>query len=82
MEGGENLLDRVKALPGLTCAAIEQVTIDSGIWALAQQYACPPELPWAYASRSAAGQPRTPFTELADPRWSTAIVGYLRTSRP
>ena len=35
MEGEENSLDHVKALLGLTCAAIEQVTLDSGSWTFA-----------------------------------------------
>ena len=78
MEGEEGSLDHVKALLGLTCAAIEQVTLDSGSWTLAHQFTCLPEPPWGYISRSATGQPRTPFTELADARWSAAIMGYLK----
>ncbi len=36
MEGEPEALDNVKALLELTCAAIEQVTIDGGSWTLAQ----------------------------------------------
>jgi len=82
MAGEDGSLDHVKALLGLTCAAIEQVTLDSGNWTLAQQYMCLPEPPWGYISRSASGQPRTLFTELADPRWSAAITGYLKDVDP
>ena len=78
MEGDAESLDHVKALLGLTCAAIEQVTIDGGAWTLAQHHMCLPEPPWAYISRSTTGQPRVPFTELADARWSAALMGYLR----
>ena len=78
MDGDENTVDHVKALLGLTCAAIEQVTLDSGQWTLAQHFMCLPEPPWAYISRGATGIPKVPFTELADPRWSAALMGYLR----
>ncbi len=78
MAGEEGAVDHVKALLGLMCAAIEQVTLDNGNWMLAAQYMCLPEPPWAYITRSSVGLKRVPFTELADPRWSAAIMGYLK----
>jgi hypothetical protein len=77
MEGEPESLNHVKGMLGLTCAAIEQVTIDNAQWTLAQHYMCMPEPSWAYISRSTTGQPKTPFTELADARWSAALMGYL-----
>ncbi len=44
MEGEACALGHSKALLGLTCAAIEQVVIDSRIWALVQQHAVGPRL--------------------------------------
>jgi hypothetical protein len=78
MEGDPSAVEHVKALLGLTCAAVEQVTLDAGNWTMAAQFMCLPEPPWAYISRSAVGFQRAPFSELADPRWSAAIMGYLK----
>jgi hypothetical protein len=78
MTGEESSLEHVKALLGLTCAAIEQVTLDSGSWTMAHQFMCLPEPPLGYISRAPTGQPWILFTDLADPRWSAAIMGYLK----
>jgi len=77
-EGGEESKEHVHALLGLLCCAVEQVTIDNGSWTMASQYLCLPEPPWAYISRAQHINTRGPFTELADPRWSAALMGYMR----
>ena len=76
---GEQNLDRVKGLLALTCCAIDQVALDGGSWTLASQMLiCLPEPPWNYVSRNQPGANANPFTRLADPKWTAAIMGYLK----
>ena len=76
---GEQNLDRVKGLLALTCCAIDQVALDGGSWTLASQMLiCLPEPPWNYVSRNQPGSNANPFTRLADPKWTAAIMGYLK----
>lgn len=67
-----------KALLSLVCCAVDQVCLDGGNWTLASQYRCLPEPPWNFISRTVPVTQRSPFTELADPPWSAALLGYLR----
>lgn len=77
MEGEDNL-DRVKCLLALSCAAVDQVAIDGGSWTLASHLLCLPEPPWVYTTRNTPQYSQSPFSKLADPRWTAAIMGYLK----
>jgi hypothetical protein len=78
MMAGDAYKDKVKCLLGLACAAVDQVCIDGGSWHLAWHLLCLPEPPWAYISRSYPAGGHPPFTKLADPKWTAAILGYLK----
>ena len=44
---------------------------------MASLYLNLPEPPWTYISRPGVSG-RGPFTKLADPRWSAALLSYLK----
>ena len=63
------------ALLGL--AAAEQTTLDEGRWNIAFLFTHLPEPPWALLG-SRQPDPGTPFSKLADPRWTAALMGYMK----
>ena len=75
---GEGNLDRVKCLLALACAAVDQVALDGGSWVLASHLLNLPEPPWAYTSRNTPQHSQSPFSKLVDPRWTVAIMGYIK----
>ena len=75
---GEGNLDKVKCLLSLACAAVDQVALDGGSWVLASHLLNLPEPPWAYTSRNTPQHVQSPFSKLVDPRWTAAIMGYIK----
>ena len=54
------MLEHVKALPGLICMVVGQVTVDKGSWALAALMLHLPEPPWSLIARRSDDSYRAP----------------------
>ena len=75
--GAQDSVDHVKCLLSLLCVALDQVAIDGGAWLLGSLFLNLPEPPWALLGNRAPDV-NTPFSKLADPRWTAALMGYLK----
>jgi hypothetical protein len=79
LAAGEQNLDRVKGLLALICCAVDQVALDNGSWTLAAHLlVCLPDPLWNYIQRNNPATNTNPFTRLADPTWTAAILGFLK----
>ena len=66
------------ALALLLMAAIEQVTLDEGRWALGWLYTHLPQPPWSRISHKPAHDPLRPHPKMLPESWAAAAAGYVK----